>query len=134
MEEILKDKDWKNQRMKRIREWARSHEFEEAKISLLKDGFLETGHLSNDAFIRRVREIMEDEIINYKSIETENLIEPAIGETGYMARETLKKQDEKRITNEIVNGVFRPIGKVGNVALQLSPMLLYWPVYLPIPF
>ena len=86
MEEILKDKDWKNQRMKRIREWARSHEFEEAKISLLKDGFLETGHLSNDAFIRRVREIMEDEIINYKSIETENLIEPAIGETGYMAR------------------------------------------------
>lgn len=67
-----------------------------------------------------MRKIMEDEIINYKSIETENLIEPVIGETGYMTRETLKKQDEKRITNEIVNGVFRPIGKVGNVALQLA--------------
>jgi hypothetical protein len=116
--------------MKRIREWARNHEHGEAKISLLKEDFLEAGHLTNELFMSQLHKIMGDELNTFKSIEKEKLIDPAMGDIGNLARGTLKEQDKKRITNEIVNGVFKPIGKVGKVSLQLAPTVL---PYLNIP-
>jgi len=124
---FFKDKDWQTQRMKRIREWARNHEHGEAKISLLKEDFLEAGHLTNELFMSQLHKIMGDELNTFKSIEKEKLIDPAMGDIGNLARGTLKEQDKKRITNEIVNGVFKPIGKV---SLQLAPTVL---PYLNIP-
>ena len=109
--ESFKDKDWQTQRMKRIREWARLHEPREAEISLIKENFLETGHLSDEVFMSRLHKIMGDEINTFKSIEKEKLIEPALGEIGNLARETLKEQDKKRITNDIVSGIFGSFGK-----------------------
>ncbi len=95
VEAILDESDWQTQRVKRIREWARTYESNE--------NFLDKGSESNDAFNRRMHQLMDVEIKSFIKVEKDRLIDPVLGELGDSARKRLLAQDKLRLKRDTEN-------------------------------
>jgi hypothetical protein len=98
VEHILENTQWRSQRVTGIRNWAKYYETDESKIQLIEEKFFEAGSSVNDASVKRLHKLLMEEINSFKIIEREKLIDPALGDPGNLARETLKNPPKPKIT------------------------------------